>query len=191
MKDLTFLSTVAMAEQVRSKNISPVELVEAHLAQIEKLNPRLNAFVQVDEEGARRAAQDAETAVMQEKTLGPLHGVPISVKSSISVAGLRHESGTRLRAGLVATQDAPLVTRLKNAGAIVLGVTNTPEFLMAWEPTTCSMAAPTAHGTWSAHRAVRAEAKRPRLPRACPPVAWAATVEDRFACPLTSAASAA
>jgi Asp-tRNA(Asn)/Glu-tRNA(Gln) amidotransferase A subunit family amidase len=133
MNDLTFLSAVAMAEQVRSKNISPVELVEAHLAQIEKLNPRLNTFVQVDEEGARRAAQDAETAVMQEKTLGPLHGVPISVKSSISVAGLRHESGTLLRAGLVATQDAPLVTRLKDAGAIVLGVTNTPEFLMAWE----------------------------------------------------------
>jgi Asp-tRNA(Asn)/Glu-tRNA(Gln) amidotransferase A subunit family amidase len=133
MNDLIFLSAVAMAEQVRSKNISPVELVAAHLAQIEKLNPRLNAFVQVDEEWARRAARAAEKAVMQKKTPGPLHGVPISIKSSISVAGLRHESGTRLRAGLVATQDAPLVTRLKNAGAIVLGVTNAPEFLMAWE----------------------------------------------------------
>jgi len=133
MNDLIFLPAVAMAEQIRRKKISPVEFVAAHLAQIEKLNPRLNAFAQVDEEWARRAARAAETAVMQKKTLGPLHGVPISIKSSISVAGLRHESGTRLRAGLVATQDAPLVTRLKNAGAIVLGVTNAPEFLMAWE----------------------------------------------------------
>src|SRR5207245_872202 len=73
------------------------------------------------------------TAVIQEKALVPLHGVPISSKSSIDVAGLRCESGTRLRAGLVPQQDAPLVARLKNAGAIVLGVTNTPELLMAWE----------------------------------------------------------
>src|SRR6202522_1835135 len=65
--------------------------------------------------------------------LAPLHGVPISIKSSISVAGLRWEAGTRLRQGLVAAQDAPLVARLKNAGAIILGATNTPELLMAWE----------------------------------------------------------
>jgi Asp-tRNA(Asn)/Glu-tRNA(Gln) amidotransferase A subunit family amidase len=69
----------------------------------------------------------------KEETLGSLHGVPISIKSSFEVAGMRCEAGTRLRAGLVATQDAPLVTRLKNAGAIVLGVTNAPELLMAWE----------------------------------------------------------
>jgi Asp-tRNA(Asn)/Glu-tRNA(Gln) amidotransferase A subunit family amidase len=133
MNDLIFLSAVVLAEQIRSRKISPVELVEAHLAQIEKLNPRLNAFVQVDKERALRTAQDAEADVMKGKMLGPLHGVPISIKSSIGVAGLRHEAGTRLRAGLVAAQDAPLVTRLKNAGAIVLGMTNTPEFLMAWE----------------------------------------------------------
>jgi Asp-tRNA(Asn)/Glu-tRNA(Gln) amidotransferase A subunit family amidase len=133
MSGLTFLPAVAMAEQIRTKKLSPVELVEAHLAQIEKLNPRLNAFVQVDAERARRAAHDAERAVIQKKKLGPLHGVPISIKSSLEVEGMRCEAGTRLRAGLVATQDAPLVTRLKNAGAIVLGVTNTPELLMAWE----------------------------------------------------------
>ena len=133
MNELTFLPAVSMAEQIRKKRISPVELVEAHLAQIERLNPKLNAFVQVDAERARRAARDAEIAVMQEKTLGPLHGVPLSLKSSLEVAGMRCEAGTRLRAGLVATQDAPLVARLKNAGAIVLGMTNTPELLMAWE----------------------------------------------------------
>ena len=133
MSDLTFLPAVEMAAQIRKKKISPVELVEAHLAQIEKLNPRLNTFVQVDAERARRAAQDAETALQREKNLGPQHGVPISIKSSIGVAGLRCEAGTRLRAGLVAHEDAPLVTRLKNAGAIILGTTNTPELLMAWE----------------------------------------------------------
>jgi Asp-tRNA(Asn)/Glu-tRNA(Gln) amidotransferase A subunit family amidase len=133
MNDLTFLPAVVMAERIRKKKLSPVELVEAHLAQIEKLNPRLNAFVQVDAERARRAAHHAEIAVTQGKTLGSLHGVPISIKSSFEVAGMRCEAGTRLRAGLVATQDAPLVTRLKNAGAIVLGVTNAPELLMAWE----------------------------------------------------------
>ncbi len=133
MSDLNFLSAVSMARQVRDKKVSPVELVEAHLAQIEKVNPKLNAFVQVDAERARRSAQHAELALVEGKTLGALHGVPISIKSSLEVEGLRCEAGTRLRAGVVATQDAPLVTRLKNAGAIVLGVTNTPEFLMAWE----------------------------------------------------------
>jgi Asp-tRNA(Asn)/Glu-tRNA(Gln) amidotransferase A subunit family amidase len=133
MCDLTFLSAVSMAEQIRGRKLSPVELIGAHLERIEKLNPQLNAFVQVDAERARHMAQDAEEAVTNGKALGPLHGVPVSIKSSISVTGLRCEAGTRLRAGFVARQDAPLVTRLKNAGAIVLGITNTPELLMAWE----------------------------------------------------------
>ncbi|MBZ5706822.1 MAG: amidase [Acidobacteriia bacterium] len=133
MSELTSLSAVSMAEQIRRKELSPVELVEAHLSRIEQLNPKLNAFVQVDRERARRAAQLAESAVMSGQKLGPLHGVPISIKSSIEVAGLRCEAGTKLRAGYVASQDAPLVARLRAAGAIVLGVTNTPELLMAWE----------------------------------------------------------
>jgi Asp-tRNA(Asn)/Glu-tRNA(Gln) amidotransferase A subunit family amidase len=133
MNDSTFLPAVSMAEQIREKKISPVELVEAHLTQIERLNPRLNAFAQVDARRARRSAHVAESAVMHEKTLGPLHGVPVSIKSSLAVAGMRCESGSQLRAGFGAGEDAPLVTRLKNAGAIILGVTNTPELLMAWE----------------------------------------------------------
>ena len=133
MSELTFLSAAAMAEQIRRKKISPVELVDAHLAKIEKLNPVLNAFVQVDADRAREAARKAQSAVTNSAALGPLHGVPISIKSSISVDGLRCEAGTRLRAGFVARQDAPLVTRLKRAGAIVLGSTNTPELLMSWE----------------------------------------------------------
>ncbi len=133
MNELTFLSAVNMAQQVRERKISPVELAEAHLAKIARLNPKLNAFVHVDPERVRREARQAEAAVMHGEKLGPLHGVPISIKSSLDVAGLRCEAGTRLCAGHVATQDAPLVARLRQAGAIVLGVTNTPELLMAWE----------------------------------------------------------
>ena len=133
MTDLTFLPAVEMARLIREKKISPVELVEAHLAKIERLNPKLNAFVHVDPERARREARDAEATAATGRALGPLHGVPISIKSSIDVAGMKIESGTRLRAGNIAAEDATLVARLRNAGAVVLGVTNTPEFLMAWE----------------------------------------------------------
>jgi Asp-tRNA(Asn)/Glu-tRNA(Gln) amidotransferase A subunit family amidase len=133
MTEFTFLSAVSMAEQVRLKKLSPVELVSAHLARIERLNPRINAFVQVDAEGARRQARAAEDAVARGEKLGPLHGVPVSIKSSIEVEGLRCEAGTKLRAGFVAGQEAPLVSRLRKAGAIILGTTNAPELLMAWE----------------------------------------------------------
>ena len=122
-----------MARLVRSREVSPVELVSAHLARIEELNPKINAFVQVEGELALQRARDAEAALTRESGLGPLHGVPISIKSSIDVAGMRCEAGTKLRAGHVAQCDAPLVQRLRRAGAIVLGTTNTPELLMAWE----------------------------------------------------------
>src|SRR5438445_1099038 len=134
MPDLTFLSATSMAEQIRQKKLSPVELVEAHLAKIARLNPQLNAFVQVDADTALRQARVAEHSVTQGQSLGPLHGVPLSIKSSINVGGgLRCEAGTKLRAGCVPSPDAPLVARLRKAGAIILGVTNTPELLMAWE----------------------------------------------------------
>lgn len=122
-----------MAQLIGEKKLSPVDLAEAHLAKIERLNPKLNAFVHVNAEYVQREARRAERAVMKGHPLGPLHGVPISIKSSVEVAGMRCEAGSRLRAGVVAAQDAPLVTRLRNAGANILGVTNTPELLMAWE----------------------------------------------------------
>jgi len=131
--EITSLSASQIAEQVRTRNLSPVEVVKAHLARIEQVNPKINAFVQVDGEHALQHAREAEAAVMRGDEVGPLHGVPISIKSSIDVAGMRCEAGTKLRAGHIASQDAPLVQRLKNAGAIVLGMTNTPELLMAWE----------------------------------------------------------
>jgi Asp-tRNA(Asn)/Glu-tRNA(Gln) amidotransferase A subunit family amidase len=133
MTDLTFLPAVEMARQIREKRLSPIELADAHLAKIERLNPKLNAFVQIDAERVLRQAREAEQAITSRPELAPLHGVPISIKSSIEVGGFLWEAGTRLRAGTTATKDAPLVARLRGAGAIILGVTNTPELLMAWE----------------------------------------------------------
>jgi Asp-tRNA(Asn)/Glu-tRNA(Gln) amidotransferase A subunit family amidase len=131
--DPTLLSSFQMAQQIRAKKLSPVELVEAHLARIEKLNPKINAYVHVGADRALDLARAAEADVMQSEKVGPLHGVPISIKSSMSVAGMPYEAGSKLRTGVVGETDAPLVSRLRRAGAIVLGVTNTPEFLMAWE----------------------------------------------------------
>src|ERR1700731_2104009 len=133
MTSLTFLSATEIAAAIRSKEVSPVEVARAHLAGIERLNPRLNAFVDYQPEVVLAQARAAEAAIMRGEVVGPLHGVPLSIKSAIDVAGHRCEAGTRLRAGHIAAEDAPLVARLRAAGAIILGVTNTPELLMAWE----------------------------------------------------------
>ena len=134
MNELTFLSAVSMAERIRRKELSPRPSYSTPIYSASRnLNPKLNAFVHVDRAGARLQAQIAESAVAQGLPLGPLHGVPVSIKSSIDVSGMPCESGTRLRRERVAEKDAPLVSRLRQAGAIVLGVTNTPELLMAWE----------------------------------------------------------
>ena len=127
------LSAREIAAQVRAKSISPVEVARLHLDRIERLNPKLNAFVDCQPEAVLAQAHKAEKAVLNGDSLGPLHGVPISIKSSIDVVGHRCEAGTKLRAGYVAAADAPLVARLRAAGAVILGVTNTPELLMAWE----------------------------------------------------------
>ena len=127
------LSAREIAALIRRKAVSPVEVARIHLDRIERLNPKLNAFVDYKPEAVLAQARDAEKAVLRGDDLGPLHGVPVSIKSSIDVAGHRCEAGTRLRAGHIAGEDAPLVARLRAAGAVILGVTNTPELLMAWE----------------------------------------------------------
>src|SRR2546429_6913591 len=127
------LSAREIAAQIRCKEVSPVEVTRAHLERIERLNPELNAFVDCQPEAVLAQARAAEKAILRGDELGPLHGVPLSIKSAIDVAGHRCEAGTRLRAGHIAAQDAPLVARLRAAGAVILGVTNTPELLMAWE----------------------------------------------------------
>ncbi len=139
-----------MARLIRRKEVSPVELIDVHLARIAQLNPRLNAFVEVRAVAARQEALCAEAAVSRGEKLGILHGVPVSIKSCIDVAGMRCEAGTRLRHGMIASSDAPLVQRLKAAGAIVLGNTNVPEMLMAYE--TDNLLYGTAKNPWDLER---------------------------------------
>jgi amidase len=122
-----------MATLVRESALSPVELVEAHLRQIAAVNPGINAFVTVRADEARAEARRAESAVKHGLPLGLLHGVPVTVKDSFDVAGLPTQSGSRLRPATPAAADAPVVARLRSAGAIVLGKTNTPEMLANFE----------------------------------------------------------
>jgi Asp-tRNA(Asn)/Glu-tRNA(Gln) amidotransferase A subunit family amidase len=118
---------------IRTRMISATEVVEATLERIGMLNPKLGAFVHLDAQGARAQARNAESAVMRNEALGALHGVPITIKANLDVAGWPCPAGSLLRNEYVAQQDAPLVARLRAAGAIIVGNTNTPEFLMAYE----------------------------------------------------------
>src|SRR5271163_1330702 len=133
MASYSLFSAGEIAAQIRRKQVSPVDVARDYLGRIERLNPKLNALVDYKPEVVLTQARGAEKAVLRGEELGPLHGVPVSIKSSIDVAGHLCEAGTRLRAGRLATEDAPLVSRLRAAGAVILGVTNTPELLMAWE----------------------------------------------------------
>lgn len=126
--DLTRKSAVELAALIRSKALSPVELLDASLATIERVNPTLNAVVTLATDQARAAAQEAEAAVMRGDTLGSLHGLPIGVKDVTRTAGIRTTFGSPLFKDYVPEEDAEAVRRLKAAGAIVLAKTNTPEF---------------------------------------------------------------
>jgi amidase len=126
------LSATTLARLVRRKQLSPVEVIDAYLARIEQFNPAINAFSHVDADGARAAAIEAEVAQMRGNRMGPLHGVPLTIKSCIDVKDFPCEAGSRLRSGYRAAHDAPLVARLRNAGAIILGNTSTPEALVAY-----------------------------------------------------------
>ncbi|PYP90450.1 MAG: amidase [Candidatus Angelobacter sp. Gp1-AA117] len=131
MSEITSLSATELALLIRERQVSPVEVMDAYLQRIEELNPALNAFACVDAERARAQAHEAERSLMQGDSK-PLLGVPVTIKSCIDVEGLPCEAGSRLRAGYVAAQDAPLVKRLKDAGAIVIGNTTVPEMLLAY-----------------------------------------------------------
>jgi len=122
------MSATEMTAAIRAKDVSPVEVVDAILARIERLNPTLNAYCTVAAAEARVAAKRAEAAVMRGDPLPALHGIPVSIKDLIETAGVRTTFGSLLYAEYVPEDDAPVVQRLKRAGAIVLGKTNTPEF---------------------------------------------------------------
>jgi aspartyl-tRNA(Asn)/glutamyl-tRNA(Gln) amidotransferase subunit A len=127
--ELCWLSATELAAQIRRGKVSPVEVMDAVLDRIGQLNGQLNAYVTVTADEACRAARAAERALGRRRaTLGPLHGVPFSVKDLVVTKGVRTTFGTRLFSDNVPTEDAPMVARLKAAGAIMIGKTNTPTF---------------------------------------------------------------
>jgi len=128
MSRLTFRSAAELAGRVARQELSPVDVVSAHLDRIEERNDVTNAFVTIDRDGALEAAREAERAVERGDDLGPLHGVPVAIKDIFPTAGLRTTFGSVPFADFVPDEDAVNVARLREAGAIVIGKTNTPEF---------------------------------------------------------------
>jgi aspartyl-tRNA(Asn)/glutamyl-tRNA(Gln) amidotransferase subunit A len=125
--ELCWRPATELAGLIRRRKVSPVEVIEAVLDRIDRVNPRLNAFVSITAERARAAAKAAERALMRRsRRLGPLHGVPFSVKDLVTTAGVTTTFGTPLFRDNVPTEDAPMVARLQAAGGIMVGKTNTP-----------------------------------------------------------------
>ncbi|MBA3450016.1 MAG: amidase [Chloroflexia bacterium] len=132
--ELCFLPAVELAARIRAREISPVEVVDAVLRRADELNPRFNAFTVILGEAARAQARQAEAAARRGDPLGPLHGVPISVKDNLLMTGQACTYGSRLLRDNIAREDAPGIARVVAAGAIIVGRTNTPEF--AWRGST-------------------------------------------------------
>jgi amidase len=130
LNEIVFSPATKQLELLRSGDISVSELAEAHISQIERLNPQLNALVDFNGDRVRANARQLDSS---RDARGPLHGLPVTVKSSIATAGYRCEIGSTLHKGDLPKQDAIVVARLRAAGALILGTTNCPEFLMAYE----------------------------------------------------------
>jgi Asp-tRNA(Asn)/Glu-tRNA(Gln) amidotransferase A subunit family amidase len=126
--DLCFTSATALATAIRTRQLSPVEIIDAVLARIEMLNPRLHAFLAVDAAGARAAARAAEAAVMRGEAHGLLHGLPVSIKDLEPSVGLRCTYGSKFFEDAIAASDGAVTERVKVAGGVVIGKTNTPHY---------------------------------------------------------------
>jgi len=125
--DLTFSDATTLANLIRTRQVSPVEVVQAHLDRIQAVNPKLNAIVTLADT-ALQSAKEAEAAIQRGDAVGPLHGVPFTVKDSIDTANVPTQRGTPIFKGRTPSTDATSVARLKQAGAILLAKTNLPEF---------------------------------------------------------------
>lgn len=148
--ELAFMPATDLAAAIRGKQMSPVEAVEAVLTRIARVNPRLNAYCVVTAEAAREQARAAEIALVRGDALGPLHGVPYSVKDLVITRGIRTAFGSRIYERNIPDEDAPVVERLRAAGAILLGKTATPEF--GWKGTTDSPLTGISRNPWDPTR---------------------------------------
>ena len=128
--ELVFLSAAELASEIRNKQISPVEAVEAYLDQINNIDPKLNAYITVLSDQALEAARESETDITSNRVRGPLHGVPVAVKDQIYTRGIRTSSASKIRSNFVPDFDASVVEGLKKSGAIILGKLNMTEFAM-------------------------------------------------------------
>ena len=128
MTDLHWLTADEASRAFAKRSLSPVELLRALLARIEKLDPQLNVFIRLDAEAALKAARDAEREIAAGRARGPLHGIPVGVKDIFDVEGLPTTCHSKILLDNLAQQDADAVARLRNAGAIVLGKVATHEF---------------------------------------------------------------
>jgi amidase len=148
MTQLVLEPAVRQLELLRSGEVSIHDLAEAHLHQIARLNPALNVFADFDADRVR--ADAARLGLIPKDARGPLHGLPITVKSSIATAGFKCEIGSLIRKGEIPQEDAVVVARLRAAGALILGTTNCPEFLMAYE--TANLLHGATHNPWDLTR---------------------------------------
>jgi aspartyl-tRNA(Asn)/glutamyl-tRNA(Gln) amidotransferase subunit A len=150
MDDLTVLTLQDAADQLRRKRLSPVDLTQACLARIERLNPSLNAFITVSAESALANARSAEVELQRGRWRGPLHGIPIALKDLIDTAGVRTTAASALFKDRIPTEDATVVRKLKDAGAVLLGKTNMHEF--AYGGTSAVSYFGAVHNPWDASR---------------------------------------
>ena len=128
-----YSSATDLAQALVAKEISSVELLDVLISRVELVNPALNAVVCTDLDRAREEAQQADKRLLKGDLLGPLHGIPMTIKDSIDTEGIITTGGTIGRKNHVPTEDASVVKRLKNAGAIIFGKTNTPELTLSFE----------------------------------------------------------
>ena len=126
--DLCFLSAIEMARLIRAKKLSAREALAEHLKQIERVNPKVNAIVTLVPEMAAEAAAKADEMQARKETLGPLHGLPVAHKDLFETRGIRTTFGSLIYKDNVPTADDIVVERMRRAGAIIIGKTNTPEF---------------------------------------------------------------
>ena len=165
--DLCWMPARRLAAGIAGGDFSAVEVLDAHLAQIAAVNPAVNAIVTLDPDRARVGARAADGAVARGEQLGPLHGLPIAVKDLEDTAGMRTTYGSPIFADQVPERDSLLVERLRRAGAIVVGKTNTPELGPGRRPSTKSLGRPATPTSSRSRRVAAAAGRRLRSRRAC------------------------